>query len=44
MAAFKGYLGNLLEAHNVSPLDYGSELWDPTGISKIFIHHENREK
>ena len=42
--AFNINLGEALESQQGSPLDYGSELWDTTGISKLIHHHEDRDK
>ena len=44
LAAFNGNLGEALEAYKGSPLDYGSEFRDFTGIANIFCHHEDRYK
>ena len=33
-----------MESHQGSPLDYGSKFQDPTGIVKLFIHHEDGDK
>ena len=44
MVAFKGNLGNDLEVQQGNPLNYGPELRDPTGISNLFHHHEDRDK
>ena len=44
LAAFNRKLGEALETDQGIPLDYGFDLWDPTGISNLFHHHEDREK
>ena len=43
MAAFNVNLDEALKAQQLIPLDYGSELRDPTGISYLFHHHEDRD-
>ena len=44
LAPFNGDLGDYMKAHQGIPLDCGSEFRDPTGIAKLFIHYEDKEK
>ena len=44
MAVFNGNLGEALEAHQIIPLDYSSDLRDLAGIANLFHHQEYRDK
>ena len=44
LAAFKGDLGAAIAAHKYSPVNYGSEFCDTTALSKLFLHHEGKNK
>ena len=44
LAASNQDLGNAQKSRKVIPLDHGSELRDPTGIAKLFGHHEDKGK
>ena len=43
LASFNGNLGEASEAHQVIPPDYGSKFRDPTGITNLYHHHEDKE-
>ena len=44
LAAFKGGLGAAIASHKYSPVNYGSEFCDTTALSKLFLHHEGKNK
>ena len=44
MASFDGHLNEEIKYPKGSPLDYGSEFWDPTGIERLFSHHEDKNR
>ena len=44
LAAFNGNLGAAIETQKGSPIYYGSEIWDITGIDNLFHYHEDKER
>ena len=44
LATLNGNLGAAIEAKKVSPIYYGSEIWDITKIRNLFRYHEDKER